>query len=293
MNIHDLASAIGIHAGYLLNLIKNSDHFYKTYSHKKPSGQFRKIAAPNVEIKAIQRWILKNVLEKESIHEVATGFIKDKSIKDNAQPHISRKYILCMDLKDFFNSITETLVLEVLSGIPSVSDIAQLIAKLCTYKGQLPQGGVTSPCLSNIIFRKYDEKISDFVGKRNIFYTRYADDLTFSSDGWKLLEEVENQLPHILNDSVFSINTEKTRYMRGKNRKIITGLIINSGRLTVGRSRKKLVRSAIFNTIVKRQDPSLNEEINGLISFIEHIEPGYRETIDSYINSLNIKFNRQ
>lgn len=290
MRLRDIAAQVGINYDYLISLVTYSEKFYNTYYIKKSAGKHRTIDSPNYEIKAVQGWISKKILEKIPISDRAYGFVKNRGVKTNAKNHLGSKYIMCLDIKDFFHSIGIDKVKQIFRDIPYDDFLSNQLAKLCTYKGRLPQGGVTSPVISNIVFKPIDDMIMDLCSNQGIKYSRYADDLTFSCNNFDKLKNLIQEVENILKDAGFVLNEKKTRFCTGRHRKIVTGVLLNSDRMTTGRTRKRQVRSALFNYFVKK-----NNEINinktlGIMAFIRDIEPSYREKIDAYKNKLIKKF---
>jgi RNA-directed DNA polymerase len=288
--LENMAEEMGVNAAYLRSLYIYSDKFYNTYYLKKSSGKDRVIDSPNYEIKSVQSWILRNILEKIPISDRAHGFVKNRGIKTNAKCHLSNKYIMCLDIKDFFPSIGIDRVTQVFNSCPLTSFLSTQLAKLCTFRGRLPQGGVTSPYLSNIIFKGGDDKIVQECNARGIIYSRYADDLTFSNNNYDRLTQLLPAIEKIVSEMRFSLNKSKTRLFSGKERKAVTGVLLNSGRLTTGRKRKRRIRAQLFNFLVKR-DPTVNlNKVLGEIAFIRDIEPAYGKKCKEYKNKLVTKF---
>lgn len=292
-NLKTLSENIGINHNYLKSLIFNSDKYYYSYYIDKRSGKKRVIDAPNYEIKAIQSWILRNILEDIKISERANGFVKKRGIKNNARFHLGKAFIMCIDLRDFFPSIkieqVRIVFLDHLGG--DSGEIAEKLAKICTFKGYLPQGAVTSPALSNIIFRPVDIELEKLCNGLNVNYSRYADDLAFSSNDIQRLKDIERTVEDIISKHGFTLNNEKTRYSSGKGRKVVTGIILNSDRMTIGRGRKRLIRSMIHNYIVKKSDDLNKNQLFGYIAFLRDIEPSYfEEKIIPYKRRLMEKF---
>jgi RNA-directed DNA polymerase len=288
--LSNITERIGINENYFNHLVYNSDKFYKSYYIKKTHGGKRVIDAPNFEVKSIQAWILKNILEKQEISDRANGFVHRRSIKTHALYHINKKYILCIDIKDFFNTIKLDQVKELFTKILNNDNLAEKLSLVCTFKGYLPQGGVTSPFISNLIFFDLDEKIKEICDSINVNYSRYADDLTFSSNYFNHLEYVKKEIYRIIKESRFTINNKKTRFLTGKNRMLVTGIILNSGKLTTGRKRKRNLRAAFFNYYYKgEKDTNDIDKIIGMLSFIRSIEPYYYKKFINYKKKLDSK----
>lgn len=284
-NFQELAYEIGITKSQLNNLVNFSDNYYKSfylYRRKKK----RIIDSPNKEMKAIQKWILRNILDHIQVHTKATGFVKGKGIKRNAAFHLNKQFIMCLDIKDFFPSITLDAIYKSLLLEINDSELAYKISKICTFKKYLPQGAPTSPAISNIVFRPIDEKITHLCNKRMVSYSRYADDLTFSCNNKQVLIDLKNDISSILYDNKFLLNNKKFRIMSGKNCVKVTGLIINSGKPTVGRELKRDIRSDIYRFIVKKDRNVDTNKLIGNIAWVRDIEPDYFQKIVKYKNEL-------
>jgi retron-type reverse transcriptase len=282
----DIARAIGAAPSYIANIVSNADRFYKPFCIVKPNGGMRQLEAPSRRLKGIQTWILRNVLDSLPVSERAFGFVKGGSTKKHALMHATRNYVLIMDVKDFFPSISSARVRDVFVGCGLGPEGARLLTLLCTYQGRLPQGGVTSPLLSNLVFFAVDQELKSKCDQLGIRYSRYADDLAFSADTVEPLKNLEAQVTQVLLVHGFTINARKTRYLTGKGKMLITGLFINARRPTTGRQRKRELRAGLYNAIVKG-DKSVNmASLLGNLAYIRSVEPDYYERVRGYVRKL-------
>ena len=215
---------------------------YQTFTIKKKSGADRTIHAPVKGLKSILRslnFVLQCVYEP---HEAATGFVLEKSIVDNAKKHVGHHYVLNMDLKDFFhtfdrNRVKMGFIYEPFNLNGDKEPLAFLLASLCTHpfeidgevKTVLPQGSPTSPTLTNILCKKLDRRLTGLANRFGATYTRYADDITFSSPhNIYTDEEFNKELKRIIEeDQKLVINPKKTRLQKAGYRQEATGLIVN------------------------------------------------------------------
>jgi len=213
---------------------------YKIFEIRKKSGGIRIISTPATSLKIIQRK-LNQVLQ--CVYEVKTaahGFAKDKNIVTNAQKHIRQKYVFNVDLKDFFPSINFGRVRGMFMAKPYEldSDVATVLAQICCHDNQLPQGAPTSPIVSNMICSKLDSHILQLAKKHRCTYTRYADDITFSTSmpvfpsSVGIIDNsgqirVGHALAEIIKNNGFEINTDKIRLLTENQRQEVTGLTIN------------------------------------------------------------------
>jgi len=284
--IEQISQQIGISSSFLIPIVVRCDRYYNAYYIPKHSTQLRRIEAPNVTLKAIQRWILLNVLEKLPVSDRAQGFVRERGIRTNATYHLGKRYLLIIDIKDFFPSIGIDKVLDVFLQATNNEDIAKIYSMLCTFQNRLPQGGVTSPIISNLVFRSTDERIIDLCNRMHITYSRYADDMTFSSNDFQTLKQIYNQVKEVIESAGYKMNINKTRYCSGKNRMLVTGLRLNSGNLTTGRERKRTIRAALYNHIIKNDETVNVNHVLGQIAFIRGIEDDYYSKIQRYVSKL-------
>ena len=147
-----------------------------------------------------------------------------------------------------------------------------LLTSLCCYKGALPQGAPTSPALSNLVMRNFDNNIGRWCDKRGIAYTRYCDDMTFSSD--KPLYHVYQKVQKMLADMGFELNEKKTRFVTNASRQSVTGLTVNE-KVAVSRDYKRRVRQEVYYALKFRETGDAEKRrLIGKISYILQIEPG-------------------
>lgn len=246
-----LAGALGLTVGQLRALCytrtASTTSHYVRFALPKKTGGTRLISAPMPRLKAAQAWILENVLEKVPPHDAAHGFRAGRSIVSNARPHVGAAVVVNLDLKDFFPTVQYPRVKGVFTKLGYSEATATVLALLCTepdveeveldgrryYVAQgprrLPQGAPTSPALTNLLCRRLDRRLTGAAAKLGFTYTRYADDLTFSSaregggDVGKLLRHVR----HLVRQEGFVPHPEKTRVLRRGRQQEVTGIVVN------------------------------------------------------------------
>ncbi len=213
---------------------------YKTFEIKKKSGGFRKISTPTSSLKIIQRK-LNQVLHcvfhpKIPVH----GFALERSIVTNARVHAGQRYVFNIDLKNFFPSIHLGRVRGMFMHIPYELPhaVATVLAQICCHDEQLPQGAPTSPIISNMLCSKMDSQLRRLAKEHRCIYTRYADDITFSTSMPKfpvaiatIDASMQVQVGHDLGEKIigngFEINLSKVRLQTRYQRQEVTGLTVN------------------------------------------------------------------
>lgn len=281
LDFKHLAQLLGIEDHVLSAIVNDSKAFYYNFEIPKRNGGKREISAPYPVLLGAQNWIYENILIKQPLHESSKGFVKATSIVDNARPHLNQKHLLKMDIKDFFPSIKINRVISVFRILGYTKKISYYLASICCLDGALPQGAATSPCLSNIIAKRLDYRLSGLAKKFNLIYTRYADDFTFS--GNKISLGIIEYINSIVSDEGFKINETKTRLIGGKAQKIVTGISISSGKLTIPKKTKRDVRKNIHYILknglfehqknIKSHDPIYVERLLGFLYFWISVEP--------------------
>lgn len=272
-NVEKLAEAMNLTVGKLRFLAFNRNTFEtKHYIHfnlPKKTGGFRLISAPMPQLKTAQHWILHNILQKVSVHEAAHGFLPEKNIVSNAQPHVGAKIVVNLDLKDFFPSINYRRVKGVFRSLGYSEAIATIFSLICTApdveeveidgktyfvaigERHLPQGAPTSPFLTNILCKRLDKGLKTLATNYDFNYTRYADDLTFSTknDGEKLTDFI-NKVRYVVEKQGLTINESKTRILRRGRQQEVTGIVVND-KISVDRETLRKFRACLHQAETK------------------------------------------
>ncbi|MGV2875894.1 retron Ec67 family RNA-directed DNA polymerase/endonuclease [Macrococcus capreoli] len=295
INKWSFCNELGISVGLLNYLLysnkKNGiEDFYISFSIPKKNGEERIIHAPNEQLKFVQKKIqqllqirndeIYNTLNVEN--KIVHGFVPEKNIITNARIHRNKKTVINIDIEDFFQSIHFGRVrgfFEKDKYFGLSKEVALIIAQLTCYKGHLPQGAPTSPIISNLIAKILDLRILRICKKYKLDYTRYADDMTFSTNEdftSKKLEKLLSNLEKVLNDSGFKINTEKTRIQRNNLRQDVTGITVNE-KLNVNKDYIKKTR-AMAHSLYKNNEFYIEdyqgtiEQLEGRFSFINQLD---------------------
>lgn len=295
--IKKIATDFGLSEATIHRLTATAPRRYKVYEIKKQSGTgTRVIAQPAREIKTIQRYLVENALNQLPVHDAAYAYVRGKSIKENANAHSQNKYLLKMDFNNFFPSIgRDDLIHHIKKYMPNAYDEFDLnvIASICLWRPKyesrlrLSIGGPSSPFISNTIMYDFDLAISNACNLFGSTYTRYADDLTFSTNTPRALGAVEEIVRQTLNSIQYprlSIKEQKTVHSSKKFRRMITGLVVtNEGDLSLGRERKRNIRSAVHRALNGHPSSLDPNTLLGHLAFASNIEK-------SFIDSLQRKY---
>jgi len=269
----------------------NSGNYYKTYNVKKKSGKQRTISQPSRKLKGLQSWILVNILNKVKVSSSCKGFEKNSSTLDNALPHKGSNTVLTLDLKDFFPSITSKKVYNIFKTLGYNSRIGTILTNICTYKKFLPQGSPCSPKLANLVTWRLDLRIQGYVGRRGINYTRYADDLTFSSLSPAKVVKILPMVKHIIQNENFEVNNSKTRIAGSSRAKVVTGLVISDDSIGIGKQKYKKLRSKIHHLTLPEEQGNnkLLYEVCGWISYLNSVDQKRLFKAKKFIQELSKK----
>lgn len=304
---------LGVSADELKKIWHYRGRMYQHFSIAKGSNSTRAISAPDQRLKMLQRRIADRLNVMYSPRKPVHGFIACKSIRTNALSHVQRRFVLNIDLKDFFPAITENRVQGLLKSLGVDSRVADIIARVCCNSGCLPQGAPSSPVLSNMICFRLDKALMAIAKDARCIYTRYADDITFSSHQppFALFEAtlppsgrfspdlLAPKLRGALQHNGFVINPDKAHYADRHSRRIVTGLKVNE-LLNVDRRYVRNIRAALHSVeklgVVEAEQKfrdkhggrsALAAHLQGKIAFLTYI----KGRPDPVVRSITLRFN--
>jgi RNA-directed DNA polymerase len=286
-NIDDIATATRLSPEKIKYLTYRTKYLYKTYELSKKSGGKRLIAQPNRDLKSVQAWILRNILDKLAASQHSKGFDIGTSILENALPHRGANYILNVDLENFFPSITANKIFHVFSSIGYGKKVSAILTNLCVYDGVLPQGAPTSPKLANLVCSKLDARIYGYAGPKGIVYTRYADDITLSAQSIQKIHKAKNFIGTIISDEDLSINHSKTKLSGTKRQKKVTGLIISQNEVGIGREKLREIRVKIHYLFKEKSDDY--SHVQGLLAFTYGVDKKSYTKLHRFIDKMKEK----
>jgi hypothetical protein len=296
-NEEELAAALGLSVRRLryfsIHRIRERTCHYVTFAIPKRKGGERLIMAPKQELKKIQHKLLGVLVQRLPTSPQAHGFLFNRSVRTNAEPHRGRRVLLQLDLADFFPSVHIGRVCGFLVSLGYGYVVAQTLAILMTeaerqrvdIDGQIyfvpvssrycVQGAPTSPGLCNAILLRLDRRLGGLAQRFGFTYTRYADDLTFSGDDLDAVHRLRAAAEFIVGDEGFQINRAKTRISRRSARQVVTGVVVND---VVGLSRQERRRlRAAIHRLGRETDAArrreLESRIRGKLAYLHMLNP--------------------
>jgi RNA-directed DNA polymerase len=284
-SISDLAVHTGCPVWQLLNMQFKTGDFYRCFEVPKKLGGTRTICTPSPPLKSVQRWILGAILNRLRTSDYCYGFCPGAKLRDHALQHQRAKAILTLDVADFFGSIGIPRIRSVftLAGYSSAS--ALMLSRLCSYQDTLPQGAPSSPRIANLICWRMDQRLAGLADHLQLVYTRYADDLTFSSLSSQKLSKALGLIVHIVRDSGFAVNQQKTR-IGGSGRTLrVTGLTVYPEGVGIGRRRLRALRAQIHRLHWGKNTDDI-VHIQGWLDYISDVDPNRYAMLVRYIDVL-------
>lgn len=232
------------------------ENHYRVFRIRKKNGSSRVIHAPRTYLKVVQWWILDNILSRVHVDDNVFGFVPSRNIVQNAQFHFGAKHILNVDIKDFFPSITISQTQSVFFEMGYDKEVSDMLAQICCLNGRVPQGAPTSPAIGNIVLRDLDRHLTKISSQKKIKYSRYADDLTFSSKYW-IEDAFLSTISGAVKESGFCVNPKKIRFAGPGDRLEVTGVVINE-KIQPSRRWRRTVRAKLHriehqNKLTRRQ----------------------------------------
>lgn len=274
----------------LYGISNNIDLNYEEIIIKKRNKNLRYLNEPSPILKSIQKRILKNVLEEKMISKCAYAYKKGLSTILNAKSHVGCKVILKLDIENFFDNINFYKVYNsCFNENLYPKKLGMLLTNLCVYNDRLPQGSPTSGYISNIVLRNFDCNIDAYCKDKNINYTRYSDDMTFSGDFdiRKLIKYVNE----LLYKERFRLNKSKIKVVLNTTRQQVTGIVVNE-KINLSKNYKRKIRQEVYyilkygvkSHIEKRNiNLSCNRYLSvllGKINYVLTVNPNDKEFIN-------------
>jgi RNA-directed DNA polymerase len=286
-----IATELGLSPRTIASLAKSASYRYKDYQvPKRSAGPPRLISQPTPQLKVLQVWLVKRVFRLLPIHAAATGYMKHCSIGRHASLHSRNNFLLKLDFQDFFPSIKgqdvvrliQQNIFRVKDFVEGLEDLAFIRAVVCR-RNELPIGAPSSPILSNAVMYEFDLKWANWCQEEQVTYSRYADDLCFSTKRPNVLDGLLELLRKDLENRVspkLRINEKKTVTTSRKRKRLVTGIVLTpQGGLSLGRLNKRKVKAMVYQFLNKKLDPQTTSYLTGYLSFARSVEPLFVEAL--------------
>jgi RNA-directed DNA polymerase len=283
--IADLSAHSGLGRGHIHSLLFGKGQSYRTFRIPKASGGFRQIADPIPSLRVLQRWVLREILDKLRTTSSCYGFSRGSNLRLHAAQHVGARAVLSLDLRNFFPSISVARVRRVFLASGYDSPGAFLLAHLCTFRGGLPQGASSSPKLANLACLRMDRRLAGLAERRKLVYTRYADDLSISGPNVTALVKAQPLVAHIVRDCGFRLNNAKTRLRGASRARTITGLVLSADGVGIGRRRLRELRARIHRSHTTG-DASTLPSIQGWLDFASDVDRDRYRILVLYLERL-------
>ncbi len=294
----DVAEALGIALNELrfYAIHRRAERFphYVTFTMPKRTGGERLIMAPKTKLKALQRQLLALLVHRLPVSDYAHGFRKGSSVKTAAEPHVGKRVILHLDLKDFFHSVTFARVRGLLVALGYGYVVATALAVLMTEAPRQPvevdgtvyhvpvghrrcvQGAPTSPGLCNTVALRMDRRLAGMARKLGFAYSRYVDDLVFSGDDPERLNTLRFRASRIVREEGFEVNRDKTRIFRSGGCQRVTGVVVNEV-MGLSRQERRRLRAMIHrlaqDRAAGRPDGGRLTYLRGKLAYLAMLNP--------------------
>ena len=255
----------------------------------------RIILAPCEELKKAQRYFL-NAVKWEYRLKIDTY--------RTAQIHTAKKWILKMDIKDFYNSVPysdiEKFIRKVCTRIKNADTNYYL--NLVTVDKKLPTGAPTSAHIANACFRKTDDEIRRLCNIYGVDFSRFMDDLTFSSNNKKLLQIIEKRVKNVLFFYGYKVNSKKTKYISENKQQNVLGLVVNNEAVCISNEKKRKIRALLHNYAISMAYSTKKDlkhhiwtekevsKLSGKIAYIKHVDYRFYIRLRTYNEKLLDKY---
>lgn len=272
-SIQDLSKLLPIDPNKLQTIVRTRNHYYKREEKLKPDGRKRILHKPQGELKRVQRLLHSKWLNQLPLHDLIHSYRKKRSQLSNAKPHVGNPYMIKLDIKDFFPSIGSLRVYNLFRELNCSSSVARLLSLLTTYENQLPQGAPTSPAIANQILIPLAKRVNGLCSKLKLDASIFADDITIS--GAARSTKVKNLLINIIRDEGFSINTQKVKIFNPRDKKTVTGVVVNK-KTNIDKEYYRQLKAIIHNCSTKGPGTqftcNLEKAKNQILGKINHVK---------------------
>jgi RNA-directed DNA polymerase len=284
--LQTMAKELALDEKSIHKIVVSSGYRYKMFERPKRSGGQRIIQQPSASLKMLQRWCAKRIFSRLPVHESAYAYIRNRDIRMHADQHARFRFLARVDFRDFFPSISDASVENLLqdnqpllAGLVENAADQRTVAQIVCRRGGLVIGSPSSPIVSNCVMWRFDSRWSEQFGNIDVRYTRYSDDIYLSTNTPNVLSlAIEGIRTFISETHVprLSINDEKTIFTSRKRLRRVTGLVLSStNQVSIGRNSKRLLKSLVYRAIRGQLSETEVLSLRGLLSHVSNVEPRF------------------
>lgn len=288
-SVPSLASALGLDPKVLLDFASRANDEYTNFELKKKAGGFRKVCSPSHNLKIIQRRINRSIFGNVEYPDYLFGGIEGRDYAMNARQHAGAGMLIALDIKDFYPSITVPQVRSIFKNLCNFTDeVTEILVKLTTLNGSVPQGACTSSHLANLVFHDQEHRVVRELRQKGICYTRLLDDICLSASKElpkNKVTELVNKVGALVRHYKFKLHPKKTSVASAGNPESlmeVTGLWLNRGQPRVRRKERIDIRNEAWQcqlaAKVSISDPAYHVQHNRVLgklsklSYLGHFE---------------------
>lgn len=319
LTLRHLSLLTDCHYGYLRRVVSRESREYKRILFKKKvpgRSRYREIHIPEQQLLEVQQWITATILTNTKAHPSSFAYHPNSQPIHAAKRHCGCKWLLKIDIEDFFHSISERMIYKVFRDLGYTKLLSFELARITTAvkvednnevptdttrwsaipsycknsEGFLPQGAPSSPMLSNLVMKSIDEKLATLAKNNGFTYTRYADDLAFSTKqnvGMSSMKQLSTHVSSLLSEEGFKLNRRKSVIRGPGARRVILGILVDSKTPRLCREFKDQLRQHLYYLCSLDHGPSkhadtrkmsvstLFHHIRGKIAWAEKVEPKF------------------
>jgi len=285
-----ISEELGLEPEAVSLIVRSASYRYKDYTVSKRTGGVRLISQPTPQVKVLQIWLARKIFRLLPIHAAAAAYMRHCSIVRHAALHSRNNFLMKVDFRDFFPSLKGEDILQLLQEnrgrlahvVNDENDLNFVRSVVCRHN-RLPIGAPSSPIISNALMYDFDLKWANWCQENEIAYSRYADDLCFSTRRANVLREVLDLLRVDLEARTspkLHINEGKTVLTSRKRKRIVTGIVLTpQNGLSLGRKNKRKIRGMIHKFLVNKLDEKTRSYLTGYLSFARSVEPSFVESL--------------
>lgn len=286
-----LLTAMPFSEAELALLVLTAPTRYKEHHIQKRGGRGQRlISQPTAELKLVQRWLVERELHPLPVDRHATAYRPNTSIQNHVEPHRNSRFLLKLDFKDFFPSLTDQALRHRLAHDANYSEqeVGILVQLLFRRRrgdstSRLSIGAPSSPFISNYLMLEFDQRLARYCEINALWYTRYADDIAISAKLPNALDPAKNFVTNLIAELRYlslTLNPEKTVNVSKKFRRELVGLVItNEGQVSLGRNEKHRLRAAVHAFINRKLSPVECMTLRGQLAFAMSIERKYVQNL--------------